>query len=735
MPYNKSDYKFTDPIRYFKENDPYYWEVDNIPLKQLQENILWLKDQVAPEDAIDSEGNPTLNLDRANFKELRPFVNQTDNVVYVNPGRFIGRVNDAYNIIPLQSLAVTNGSLAVGAYATFSGVNSQALLDYLYEALQDKYSPSLNLNGLIERVTYWDYETVTKDIIDFIDGIPNPNQDAETPDLLWPLIQTSKFYVDFTSSIYRNSQALANEFVRMYRGVARTAVVDVPYQLSIEIPAFDAADFSYIDENGRTQLVQNAATRIDLLFVYTKPVDSSYTSVGQWKNSTPTTITTPVLGIVKGAGVGLRNKQTTTSYGETYNAVDENQNTGILAHIADKLNTNNGFKALNVHGSFPSPDDLMNLAPIITTRIQQNDPRLIGQSVLPLAYIVVNGEAELNSAGNPVIYNKDIIDIRPFFRTAELTYNERAGIAAAIPAPSLSNPVATEYTVENAIQKVKSYADSKFVPIDYNVGLKYDIIAAGTIYGGTVVGPEASLTDIFETASPAWAYRPEFSLAGVGVPATPDWDKAAWARNSGSNLATNRISYARISAATTLDDGNIPAIATTDNAGNANCLIFSKKIIITNLKNRFNWVRAYDVDLSFQNCVPLASIPNAPTGREDGGWAGVWVVKNPNVDVTTGNGTLEFTIFVAVPRSRTYYELATSGGIGATPDIIDNSAYFNSFLVIAPQTTSTGVGDTNAATNKIGTCMYPSVSWKVTAFGGGSYTGGTPGDNGSVISF
>jgi len=31
--------KFTDPIRYFKANDPYYWEVDNIPLKQLQENV------------------------------------------------------------------------------------------------------------------------------------------------------------------------------------------------------------------------------------------------------------------------------------------------------------------------------------------------------------------------------------------------------------------------------------------------------------------------------------------------------------------------------------------------------------------------------------------------------------------------------------------------------------------------------------------------------------------------
>jgi len=44
--YQESNYRFTDPIRFFKANDPYYFEVDNIPLKQLQENCLWLKDQV-----------------------------------------------------------------------------------------------------------------------------------------------------------------------------------------------------------------------------------------------------------------------------------------------------------------------------------------------------------------------------------------------------------------------------------------------------------------------------------------------------------------------------------------------------------------------------------------------------------------------------------------------------------------------------------------------------------------
>ena len=41
----ESAYKFTQPVRYFKNNDPYHWEIDNIPIKQLEENVLWLKDQ------------------------------------------------------------------------------------------------------------------------------------------------------------------------------------------------------------------------------------------------------------------------------------------------------------------------------------------------------------------------------------------------------------------------------------------------------------------------------------------------------------------------------------------------------------------------------------------------------------------------------------------------------------------------------------------------------------------
>ncbi len=63
--YVESSYRFTQPIRYFKSNDPYYWEVDNIPIKQLEENILFLKDQIANNLSLSGIG-------RKDLAELKP---------------------------------------------------------------------------------------------------------------------------------------------------------------------------------------------------------------------------------------------------------------------------------------------------------------------------------------------------------------------------------------------------------------------------------------------------------------------------------------------------------------------------------------------------------------------------------------------------------------------------------------------------------------------------------------
>jgi len=44
--FTSSLHQFTSPIRLFKENDPYVWFVDNIPLSELEQNTLWLRDQI-----------------------------------------------------------------------------------------------------------------------------------------------------------------------------------------------------------------------------------------------------------------------------------------------------------------------------------------------------------------------------------------------------------------------------------------------------------------------------------------------------------------------------------------------------------------------------------------------------------------------------------------------------------------------------------------------------------------
>ena len=80
--YQDSNYRFTDPIRFFKANDPYYFEVDNIPLKQLQENCNWLRDQVR------RDSGKLLGVKRGDLDELRPYASGADRVIRVDLGRY-----------------------------------------------------------------------------------------------------------------------------------------------------------------------------------------------------------------------------------------------------------------------------------------------------------------------------------------------------------------------------------------------------------------------------------------------------------------------------------------------------------------------------------------------------------------------------------------------------------------------------------------------------------------------
>ena len=102
-------------------------------------------------------------------------------------------------------------------------------------------------------------------------------------------------------------------FIKRWRGVARTAIVDVPSELEIEIPAFDPEEFFYIDSNNIKQTLDGPTQRIDLVFIYSKPIDQPSTKVPSYAEGTARTLTAPALGIVKGAGVGL-DRRTSTSF-------------------------------------------------------------------------------------------------------------------------------------------------------------------------------------------------------------------------------------------------------------------------------------------------------------------------------------------------------------------------------------------------------------------------------------
>ena len=585
---NFSNYIFTDPIRYFKENDPYYWEVDNIPLKQLQENCLWLKDQIVNTAAADG-------IDRSEFNELKPYAEGNSNVVKVKKGRFTARINDAYRKDPLQKLTLLTGTNLgdLESYGNPSGIElAQSFVSRLQSTLN---SDSLKLNGLVERVNSW--AVFNEDLVATTQIVNNlPTANSVNASVKWPLLSNFDFFSTVVQSLGAayDLPRIAAEFTKQFRGVARTAVVDVPAELSIQIPNFDPNDFFTVDANGNKTILTNATRRIDLLFVYSKPVDASSTTVQSWSGGQPITITRPVLGLVRGAGVGI--SRTNFAVGPARDAVG---NTQIMADPKDSAQTTLGFQGSSIYGSFPSPDDLMNLAPLISERLADNDPQLIGQTILPLAYIVVNKNSTLNTLGNIIVTNNHILDIRPFFRTTELTYNERAGLAAAIPAPSLANPVATQFVVDNQINGIRQYVDTQIASLAGDVGeintvfVKPRTVAGGTIWGGLTFGPEGAINAKLQGLGAPIAYT------NNNVPVLPDWDLADWwdferptanAADPGTK-GTDRINYSF----------PFSDVATVNLLTNGQIYAWVKKKINID-RTQVPWMTDYEVKINLKNC-------------------------------------------------------------------------------------------------------------------------------------
>jgi len=574
----ESNFRFHDPVRYFTANDPYYWEIDNIPLKQLMENDLWLKDQLEAGIKVTID-----EIDRSGFSELKPYSEEVDNIVKVKPGRFTARINDPMVDRRLHDISRIAGEVFDEDHAwrvatlASSGINLGTLTSGL--TTQNIADDATYMNGLYERAftaetvsTYLPPQPMdaanTRTVIPANTELAIPGLDGmfiiKDPEGVAAAYRFATSanegnyvkYVDrFSTAVTRgfihSGKAIEQTLIKFWRGVTRTAVVDIPNELSLEIPSFNLNDFNYIDTDGTVNQRLDAEIRIDLLFIYSKPVDAPSTKIRSNLGSEfSRTITRAELGLVKGAGVIL--DKTARAYGKVNEAIADDLGTKIFANVNDSLSTSGGFEREGIYGSFPVPDDLMNLTPLLMENLEEGHPLLIGQSILPIAYVVVRKPE--GASTQAVVTNNDIIDIRPFFRTTELSYNERAGIAAASPQISFANPVVGRLELKDNLRKVKQYIDDA-LPTPGNSGggggggtpsartSVAEVIGTGYILGGLNYGPEAAIIDFerrYRGRSPAslaesqqilvddYGY-PQYLVDNNMLDNTPGWDKAFWA--------------------------------------------------------------------------------------------------------------------------------------------------------------------------------------------------------------
>ena len=527
-------YSFTQPIRYYKANDPYYYEVDNIPLRQLEENILYIKGLIEGGSSTSTGSGGSVGgfltsnseIDIHNIKQLKPKA-VGGRTVTVNGGRFVSRINDAFNIAkPLNKLIFNNTpTTSVTGVGVPANSIEQAWDATRRDEVWDAFvgaasaSKSYNVNGLESWFTFhsspgpmtaWSttYGPPYPRMYPHYQGIPGygtnfrwpgPSGRGHLSPTVWDNNSSNEGYSLFTL----NTVHLA--FVQMWRGVFRTSVVEFP-DASIEIPSWDDNDFYYRDSNDEVVQI-TADQRIDLLVAYSLPIDASSTTINNYEtgfcNGTspqPQTMTTPTLGLIRGAGIGLKKNNATNPQAiETLEGCNSPAGPAgsprITGNVSDKEPTaNTGIKRIDgsvVHGSFPSPDDLLNNAPLLALNAEGDDAwTLIGQAALPLAYVVVTKDQATITAN-------DIIDIRPFLRTAEFTYNERAGVAAANPPLSFSNPAVGAFQLQTGIDAVMN-AMTAPENRDNGRAIYTDYVMGGLAYGveGTLLtmcdGPQQS---------------------------------------------------------------------------------------------------------------------------------------------------------------------------------------------------------------------------------------------------
>ena len=220
------------------------------------------------------------------------------------------------------------------------------------------------------------------------------------------------------------------------KSAARTAVINYKDLHNVTVPGFDDDDFTDADAPDY---------RIDLLYIQASPsMDESNEFIPRFGN----TEETPRLGYVKGA------------YFRVDQSSDIGRNEGTILNEKGLDGKLLGLSQIDVYGrdvgTIPSPDDVVNgsykspttatggvshtpgITPLSLDVWAENQFDNLGVFCLPIAYIKVpRGYRQ-----SDVLPQAAIIDIRPLFRSTELTLSERQAIATSH-APSLNNRLLT----------------------------------------------------------------------------------------------------------------------------------------------------------------------------------------------------------------------------------------------------------------------------------------------------
>jgi hypothetical protein len=412
-------------IRFYQPNDPYYWEVDNLPLTELLSNDIILENRLkALEDALDGLGGSVSGTYSTGIL--------TDLKAYSEP---------------LSGTSSNFGKIFVRSGKFISRIQMPATRESGWRMMRDR------------------------------DAVFN-NESFDTPgsDML--------------------STTDLSPFVRNTQGMARTAVVEF-YKNSdstnkfISIPSFNAKDFN--DSSPPSE-------RLDLVYIKgSKPLDCDGDIPSTSDDYQQDHIPAASIGIIKGAyfrtdaagGIHTNGTRFTDAVSRLNGRITGMSNADL------PLNTN-----LVGFGSVPMPDDLINQTwhrnyyekaaevsdhVLATTQVERE-----AAFAIPIAYVRVRS----NYIEGQPISNEDIIDIRPWLRTAELAYCERAAVAASV-GPTGENPFVTQtHLLTKWITPMQTQLDTNTGNIATN---------AGNI--GILQGRMSSV---------------EKSVSGTGTVATPD---------------------------------------------------------------------------------------------------------------------------------------------------------------------------------------------------------------------